>query len=301
MVLFKKLITALSLTHAVAAQSNKVWAAVAFINHGETTPATLRTVLTPEGAQQLWRQGTAFRARYIPDGVNNSDYENIQTAYFQDLKPDVIDNDDLEIMSQPDEWVSGSALAFMQGFYPPAPNAFDNSTGGKEIAVNLASSDNKTEYPLDGYQYPKIQVPGISDPEYASLLGSSRCPAWYTEIRENLTDHDSLNNIYQSSLAFYQDLFSTPPLKGTIDIQSANLKNAYELWQFVDYQYRHNETVHEELGNANGTLTLLNYYAIKRNAQRIATLTARKITALLTITAVLVSSTPSQDARWRTK
>ncbi|PTD11223.1 hypothetical protein FCULG_00004288 [Fusarium culmorum] len=233
MVLFKKLITVLSLTHAVAAQSNKVWAAVAFINHGETTPATLRTVLTPEGAQQLWRQGTAFRARYIPDGVNNSDYENIQTAYFQDLKPDVIDNDDLEIMSQPDEWVSGSALAFMQGFYPPAPNAFDNSTGGEAIAVNLASSDNKTEYPLDGYQYPKIQVPGISDPEYASL-------------------------------AFYQDLFSTPPLKGTISIQSANLKNAYELWQFVDYQYRHNETVHEELGNANGTLTLLNYYATKR-------------------------------------
>ncbi|CAG2015167.1 unnamed protein product [Fusarium graminearum] len=264
MVLFKKLITVLSLTHAVAAQSNKVWAAVAFINHGETTPATLRTVLTPEGAQQLWRQGTAFRARYIPDGVNNSDYENIQTAYFQDLKPDVIDNDDLEIMSQPDEWVSGSALAFMQGFYPPAPNAFDNSTGGETIAVNLASSDNKTEYPLDGYQYPKIQVPGISDPEYASLLGSSRCSAWYTEIRENLTDHDSLNNIYQSSLAFYQDLFSTPPLKGTISIQSANLKNAYELWQFVDYQYRHNETVHEELGNANGTLTLLNYYATKR-------------------------------------
>lgn len=175
MVLFKKLITVLSLTHAVAAQSNKVWAAVAFINHGETTPATLRTVLTPEGAQQLWRQGTAFRARYIPDGVNNSDYENIQTAYFQDLKPDVIDNDDLEIMSQPDEWVSGSALAFMQGFYPPAPNAFDNSTGGETIAVNLASSDNKTEYPLDGYQYPKIQVPGISDPEYASYATRLTC------------------------------------------------------------------------------------------------------------------------------
>jgi hypothetical protein len=46
-------------------------------------------------------------------------------------------------------------------------------------------------------------------------------------------------------------------------MRSANLQNAYNLWQFVDYQYRHNETVHEELGNANGTLTLLNYYATK--------------------------------------
>jgi hypothetical protein len=174
MVLFKKLAIALSLTPSVTAQSNKVWAAVAFINHGEITPpeTQLRTVLTPEGAQQLWRQGTAFRARYIPDGVNNSDYEGIQTAYFQDLKPDVIDNDQLEIISQADQWVSGSALAFMQGFYPPAPNAFDDSTGGEEIAVNLASSDNKTEYPLNGYQYPNVRIPSFYDPEYTAYVGA---------------------------------------------------------------------------------------------------------------------------------
>jgi hypothetical protein len=170
MILFK-LIAALPLAHDVIAQSagtgEKVWAAVAFINHGERTPivANLRTVLTPEGAQQMLRQGTAFRARYIPDGVNNSDYQSIQTAYLQNLKPDVIDNDDLDIISQTDEWVSTGALAFMQGFYPPSPNAFDNSTGGEEIAVGLASSDNKTEYPLDGYQYPSIRAPGYYDPE----------------------------------------------------------------------------------------------------------------------------------------
>ena len=78
MIMFK-LFAALPLAHGVIAQSagtgEKVWAAVAFINHGERTPviANLRTVLTPEGAQQMLRQGTAFRARYIPDGVNNSD------------------------------------------------------------------------------------------------------------------------------------------------------------------------------------------------------------------------------------
>ncbi|CEI65367.1 hypothetical protein FVEN_g6210 [Fusarium venenatum] len=264
MVLLKKLIAVLPLTSTVSAQSNKIWAAVVFINHGEITPETqLRTVLTPEGAQQLWRQGTAFRARYIPNGVNDSDYENIQTAYLQDLKPDVIDNQELEIISQADEWVSGSALAFMQGFYPPAPNAFDDSIGGEKIAVNLESSDNKTEYPLGGYQYPNVRIPSLHDPEYISVQGTSRCPAWYAEISANLTGHESLDNIYESSQNFYQDLFSTPPLKGTIDMKSANLKNAYNIWQFVDYQYRHNETVHEELGNANGTLTLLNYYATK--------------------------------------
>lgn len=175
MVQFKKLISTLPLASSVAAQSEKVWAAVAFINHGEITPlkANLRTVLTPEGAQQLLRQGTAFRARYIPDGVDDSDYEDIQKAYVQDLKPDVINNDEIDIISQPDAWVSGGALAFMQGFYPAAPNAYDNSTGGEEIAMNLVSSDNKTEYPLNGYQYPNIQTPSVFDPgsiAYASRL-----------------------------------------------------------------------------------------------------------------------------------
>ncbi|KAF4336343.1 histidine acid [Fusarium beomiforme] len=267
MILFR-LIAALSLAHGVIAQSTgggeKVWAAVAFINHGERTPiaANLRTVLTPEGAQQMLRQGTAFRARYIPDGVNSSDYDNVQTAYLQNLKPDVIDNDDLDMISSADEWVSAGALAFMQGFYPPSSNAFDNSTGGEEIAVNLASSDNKTEYPLNGYQYPNIRTPSYYDPESTAVQGTARCSAWQTEITTNLTQEPGLDELYDSTLPFYQNLFSTAPLAGTIDIDYANLWSAYALWEFVDYQYRHNETVHGELKNANTTLSFLNTYAV---------------------------------------
>ncbi|KAJ4032925.1 hypothetical protein NW761_010181 [Fusarium oxysporum] len=266
--ILSKLFAALPLAHGVIAQSagtgEKVWAAVAFINHGERTPviANLRTVLTPEGAQQMLRQGTAFRARYIPDGVNDTDYQSIQIAYLQNLKPDVIDNDDLDIITKTDEWVSTGALAFMQGFYPPSPNAFDNSTGGEEIAVNLASSDNKTEYPLDGYQYPSIRAPGYYDPESTALQGTSRCSAWQTEITTNLTQETGLDELYDSTLPFYQNLFSTAPFDGTIDIDYANLWNAYQLWEFVDYQYRHNETVHEGLKNANSTLSFLNTYAL---------------------------------------
>lgn len=181
MVLFKTLIAAVPLFSGTVAQSTgqgeKVWAAVAFINHGERTPmaANLRTVLTPEGAQQMMRQGTAFRARYIKDGVNNSDYDGIQTAYLQNLKPDMIDNDDLDLISQTDEWVSGGAMAFLQGLYPPSTNSFDSSIGGDEIAMNLVDGDNKTEYPLNGYQYPNIRTPSYFDPEsttYADKLPS---------------------------------------------------------------------------------------------------------------------------------
>ncbi|KAF4450720.1 hypothetical protein F53441_6163 [Fusarium austroafricanum] len=267
MVLFKKLIAAAPLVHGAIAQSTgdgeKVWAAVAFINHGERVPLAdnSRTVLTPEGAQQMLRQGTAFRARYIKNGVNNSEYENIQTTYLQNLSPDVINNDDIDIVSQTEEWVSSGALAFMQGLYPPSPNAYDNSTRGKEIAVNLASGDNKTDYPLNGYQYPSIRTPSFYDPESITVQGNARCSAWRSEVTTNISQNNALGDLYDSTLPFYQNLFSTPPFEGLIDINDANLWNAYALWEFVDYQYRHNETVHEGLKNANSTLSFLNTYA----------------------------------------
>ncbi|KAF5027775.1 hypothetical protein F66182_106 [Fusarium sp. NRRL 66182] len=267
MVLFKRLIAASPLLPGIAAQSGggeRVWAAVAFINHGERVPiaSNLRTVLTPEGAQQLLRQGTAFRARYVPDGVDGSDYEDIQTAYLQNLNADVINNDDLDVISQDDEWVSAGAMAFMQGFYPPVTDAYDNSTGGEEIAINLASSANRTEYPLDGYQYPVIKTPSNFDLDSTSIQGNARCTAWYSEVTSNMTQNEILGNLYESTLPFYRRLFSTPPLAGTIEIDLANLWNAYGLWEFVDYQYRHNETVHEGLNNATETLELLNTYAL---------------------------------------
>ncbi|CAJ0552824.1 Ff.00g009020.m01.CDS01 [Fusarium sp. VM40] len=268
MVLFKALIAAVPLFSGTVAQSTgqgeKVWAAVAFINHGERTPmaANLRTVLTPEGAQQMMRQGTAFRARYIKDGVNNSAYDGIQTAYLQNLKPDMIDNDDLDLISQTDEWVSGGAMAFLQGLYPPSINSFDSSIGGDEIAMNLVDGDNKTEYPLNGYQYPNIRTPSYFDPESTTVQGNARCSAWQTETTTNLTENDALGDLYQSTLPFYQNLFSTPPLEGTIDIDYASIWNAYPLWEFIDYQYRHNETVHEGLKDANNTLSFLNTNAV---------------------------------------
>lgn len=76
-----------------------------------------------------------------------------------------------------------------------------------------------------------------------------------------MTSDEQLNNLYQSTLPFYQNLFSSEPLVGTIDIGYANFWNAFELWEYVDYMYRHNETVHRGMSNANVTLDFLNSYA----------------------------------------
>lgn len=75
-----------------------------------------------------------------------------------------IDNTQLTVMTPDDEAQAGSAMAFMQGLYPPrdytevdeenmyAP--WDNGTGGW------------IQYPLDGYQYPHIDSLGLLDLNY---------------------------------------------------------------------------------------------------------------------------------------
>lgn len=168
MVHLKRFFAVSPFINSAAAQSSgdKVWAVVAFVNHGERTPivSDMRTILTPEGAQQMWRQGTAFRARYLRNSVNDSDFEHVQAAYVQRLNTDVIDNADVDILSQTDEWVSAGALAFMQGLYPPSPNAYDATAGGDDLGLNLDLGDDGTEYPLNGYQYPNIRTASFMDP-----------------------------------------------------------------------------------------------------------------------------------------
>jgi hypothetical protein len=145
----------------------KVWAAVAYINHGEKTPTFggLDNILTPTGARQMWRQGSAFRHRYL-GSRNSTTFSNSTTGNtrIQAMATDAINNDQLTVLSQTDEWVSGGAMAFLQGLYPPSPDAFNNLAGGREVAQDLLVSPELTDYPLGGYQYPNIETLSLTDP-----------------------------------------------------------------------------------------------------------------------------------------
>lgn len=94
------------------------------------------------------------------------------------------------------------------------------------------------------------------------LQGTSRCSAWQTEVKTNFTRQTELDDLFESTYPFYQRLFSTSPLEGTITLDQAHYFNAYEIYDYVNYMYRHNETVHEGLEDASTTLALLNSYAV---------------------------------------
>ncbi|KAL6824430.1 histidine phosphatase superfamily [Trichoderma sp. SZMC 28015] len=254
------------LSLCISAQSSdkpnaKVWGVVAYINHGEKTPTLggFNTVLTPMGARQMWRQGSAFRNRYL--GTENSTTFSNSTGNYtiQGIAKDAIDNDQLTIMSQTDDWVAAGAVAFMQGLYPPTTNSFNNLAGGQEMAQDVLSNTGPIDYPLGGYQYPSIETLSLSDSASVAIQGTVGCWAWDTNV--NLMKQTDPIGRARSTQSLYRSLFATPPLQGTISNGSVNYWNAYNIFEYVNYMNTHNKTVNTGLGFANTTIGVL-----KKNA-----------------------------------
>ncbi|OAA52879.1 hypothetical protein ISF_09262 [Cordyceps fumosorosea ARSEF 2679] len=243
-------------SNAVTSTSGKVWAAVAFVNHGETTPFLLSShpVLTPAGAQQLYRQGQAFRRRYLSAAAGNA--TTTGAAPIRGLGQNAIDNTQLRVLSQRDEWVAGGAVAFMQALYPPDRTAFNAAAGGQALAENYVAG-NTTSYPLDGYQYPQIETLPSTDINSIGIQGHLSCPNWQAASTTNLTTNPTLRAAAQQSASFYTQLLSSAPLRGLLPTDDANLFNAYDIHNLVRYERAHNKTVFDALPNAEATLARL--------------------------------------------
>lgn len=139
----------------------QVWAVFAFMNHGERTPELqgFRSILTPEGAQQMRRQGAAFRDRYLGVSGNSS---NASPDPINLIEPWALDTAQVTAWTDESQWVSAGATAFLQAVYPPTPGAFNEDLGGEMLSRDLPN-DTSVEYPLGGYQYPRLDTIGVTD------------------------------------------------------------------------------------------------------------------------------------------
>lgn len=143
-----------------------VWSSFAYILHGERTPLStdsLSATLTTYGAQQMFAQGQFFRDRYLSGSSSSADDNGNAADSFPiaGLSRRALDNSQLDIMTNTDSFNVASAMAFMQGLYPPAPGAFVENDGGRN-ASTLANG-SLVDFPLDGYQYPNIQATSSLD------------------------------------------------------------------------------------------------------------------------------------------
>ncbi|KAG8414075.1 hypothetical protein J3458_011727 [Metarhizium acridum] len=201
---------------------------------------------------QMQRLGAAFRNRYLGGSASNTtaSSNSTDTAPIQSLPTDSIDNTQMAIMAATQEWSTSSAAAFMQGFYPPNPNT-------SYVGHNLVLDSNTTDYPLNGYQYAHIITYPNSDSNSVAIEGYEACTAWQSHMSQNLSQSPEINQRVNDKAYFYTKLFSNDPMQGSLPAGQATYLNAEEIYNFVDFNYAYNETVHKGLQDPNGTLSVL--------------------------------------------
>lgn len=240
---------AILVVSSVPAQAETVWSSFAFVMYGERTPyrSEVLSSLTPYGAQQLYEQGQFFRSRYLQNlTASNPGNASSDNAPIVGIEGIALDNTQFAVYSDTDSYITGSALAFMQGLYPPATQAFAKNNGGLNSSV-LADGD-LINYPLDGYQYPNVQTLALYDPNSVWLDGHKACTEYWRSGFDSRME-PGIEQLYYRSSEFYQTLWETK-FQGTYPMTMANFDNAIELYEYARYQYNHNETIANSLTRA---------------------------------------------------
>ena len=104
-----------------SAATTRTWASVLYTYHGEKSPGLEAgpQVLTPLGANQLKDAGAFLRSRYITGAAGNSTDTGSSASLDSSISQDSLDNSQVQIWALDEEFVTASAVALMQGLYPP--------------------------------------------------------------------------------------------------------------------------------------------------------------------------------------
>ncbi|KAK1761297.1 histidine phosphatase superfamily [Echria macrotheca] len=215
--------------------SEHVWSSVVWVLNGERTPlwgSLPEPVLTPAGAQQMFSQGALIRNRYLRE---NETELNTEFKPIVDIEGNAIDNSQLSILTNTDQFMVNSAQAFAQGLYPPILQAFAENNGGMDAA--RTPNGSIVNYPLGGYQYANMRTASVLDFESVWIGGHIGCTA-YTESLLTFRADDIVETVYNNTLNFYQTLWAEV-LHEVFPPSMANFGNAYLLYDYASFRYNH--------------------------------------------------------------
>ncbi|KAI9779290.1 MAG: hypothetical protein M1835_004745 [Candelina submexicana] len=231
-------------SHAQRTLTETVYGSVIFTRYGERTPliSSLDNVLTPFGAQQLHSAGQQFRSRYITPLSGSTDGSVVTNSSIMGISPRTINNSQIYAASLVDEYVVNSAQAFLQGLYPPA-NVTDVNA-----AQSILANGSVTVNPLGGYQYAQLATASPNDPAVIWLAGNVNCPQ-YDVSGTNYFGSQAFTSIQQSTRAFYTGLEASM-LEGILPDSSVGFYNAYGIFDYANYGYNHNSSIHGSLSTA---------------------------------------------------
>ncbi|KAI0882744.1 phosphoglycerate mutase-like protein [Annulohypoxylon maeteangense] len=209
-----------------------------FHRHGDRTPKALApTNLTALGADEVFQSGTYYRSKYISSNASTP---------IHGLSNDIAVPSQLNVISPSDSVLQSSALAFLQGIYPPAGS---NS-------VSILANKSEVVAPLDGYQYIPISTSSVTASSANSensewLQGGSGCGNAVVSSNNYLSSSEYLS-LLSSTKSFYTDLL--PVYNATFSASQATFKNAYTIFDLVNVATIHNQTISDSQLLTNETL-----------------------------------------------
>ncbi|KAF3067183.1 putative histidine acid phosphatase protein [Daldinia childiae] len=212
------------------ATSETVLGVYIFHRHGDRTPKSLApTNLTALGADQVFQSGSYYRSKYVASDARSP---------IVGLSNDIAVPTQLSVISPADSVLQSSAMAFLQGIYPPAG---DNG-------MSVLANKSEVQAPLGGYQYIPVGVSSTasSNPNSENnewLQGGSGCGNAMVSSNDYFRSAEFASTLDRTR-SFYSGLL--PVINGTFSAGQANFKNAYTIFDLVNVATIHNQTIPSE-------------------------------------------------------
>jgi len=178
--------------------------------------ASAFTQTTALGEVQSYDLGSLLRSTYLNPG---------SSSYIQGIRSDIVDNNELHVRVKAGgegTVVFDSAIALLQGLFPPNPNH----------KIKLAN-ETTVQAPLKGYQY--VPVETVEPGNDRSLESWTSCPNFEKHISKVMSSDEFKKKAKEAE----------PFFKGVKDFvfgRPLTLENSWNLYDFINTQLTYNKT-----------------------------------------------------------
>ncbi|KAJ5088975.1 ATPase AAA-type core [Penicillium argentinense] len=207
---------------ASTANAERVLGAFIYSRHGDRTPKVWgNTQLTTVGYLEMFNSGSFYNERYI---------SNDSVKHIEGISDPVFRSKQLSASAPDDAVLQNSATGFLQGVYPPTSQATEKLANDSTIVA-----------PLNGYQIITLSTTDTNQDSESStwLQGSSDCPK-ATVSSDSYYASQSYMDLEASTKEFYQSL--SPVLSDAFSDEDMSFKNAYIIFDYLNYGRIHNTT-----------------------------------------------------------
>ena len=206
---------------APVVSAERVLGAYIFSRHGDRTAKVFgNTQLTDLGYAEVFTSGSYWNSRYV-DSSSDKQIEGITDP--------IVTANQVNASAPSDAVLQNSATGFLQGVYPPAQKAANQTLGNGTVV----------DSPLNGYQLIQLQTlaSGSNSESSSWLQGSTGCSK-ATVSSNNYYISTEYNDMLKSSASFYESL--SPVLNSTFSSDDMTFENAYTIFDYLNVGYIHN-------------------------------------------------------------